>query len=251
MSRLPNALSCTAPLSSSALSPASHPSRTASACAGPSPPLRVEGAPPLRCATELGRTAAYATLGAVTGGAGQVVTSLVPASVAAALASWSLAIALGFAALRLWRRGAGATPEPALVALSRGPRSPSRLERLVARLPRGPFALGLLTGALPCGALGATLVVAAGTGRASAGALLMLAFVTTSGLGLFAAGTLARRAARMARPAVVRSLAVVLALGAVMLALRPIAVPRGGHAAGHEAVHLAARTDRATPPCSK
>jgi len=57
-----------------------------------------------------------------------------------------------------------------------------------ARSTRGGFALGLILGVLPCGLLWGALAVAAGTGKAEAGALALAAFAlgTVPALGLVA-----------------------------------------------------------------
>ena len=62
--------------------------------------------------------------------------------------------------------------------------------------------------------------VAAGSGGALEGGLCMVAFATTSGLGLLGAGLLVSRLPPGAGPS--RVLAVGLALGAVVLFLRPL-----------------------------
>jgi sulfite exporter TauE/SafE len=64
---------------------------------------------------------------------------------------------------------------------------------LLARvLPKEPLALGALSALLPCGVLGAALVSAVATASGERGALLMLGFVTSSGVALVTASAVMR-----------------------------------------------------------
>jgi sulfite exporter TauE/SafE len=167
----------------------------------------------------LGRAAGYAALGSIAGVAGARAIgalSSIAGRWGAAAISWAVAAALLIAALRTWRPPARAVAPP----IRLGARRPDLRGRLLAILPRGPFALGLATALLPCGALFAALALAAASGGALLGATAMLAFVGSSGLGLLAIGALAGRADR--RPWSRRTLAVGLAVGAVVLVARPL-----------------------------
>lgn len=163
-------------------------------------------------AYHLARLVGYATAGAVVGWLGAVAVGWLQAPVAQALLSWSLAAGLGLAAWRLWR---SARPTAALVQVRR--KKPSRWQ---------PPLLGLVTTLLPCGALAAGLMLAAGSGSAASGALAMTSFGLGSSLGLIGAGAIASRL-RHAGAAPRKVLAVALALGAMVLLLRPIDGLRG------------------------
>ncbi|MBX3247243.1 MAG: sulfite exporter TauE/SafE family protein [Myxococcales bacterium] len=163
-----------------------------------------------------GRFASYATTGALAGGFGGLAVGWLEAPLAQALLSWVLGLGLALTAWRLWRPTRGG-----LVQLRTKPSAPAG-----GRASLRATGLGLLTGVLPCGALAAALLLAAGSGDAASGALTMLAFALASAPALFGAGTLAawlRRSGLTTR----RVLAVALALGAVVLMLRPIDALRG------------------------
>jgi len=164
------------------------------------------------------RLAGYALVGAIAGATGGFVSDLAPGRWTAALLSWSLAFALGLAAWQLWT--SGREPRGRLVTLGRRRRPPS--ERIFARLPKHPGVVGGLTALLPCGALYTGLLIATGSGGALGGAAAMATFGVTSALGL-GAFSLAAVHLRRRRPAWLgRAFAVVLALGAVVLVVRPI-----------------------------
>jgi sulfite exporter TauE/SafE len=135
-------------------------------------------------AYHLTRGAAYTALGAL---AGQLGAGLDQAAASAglgrlgALLAGAVLIAWGVLS---WPRGEGRKP----LRLGLGPATPGRWQRLEARfvqLARGaqnrpPLAraalLGLSAALLPCGWLYAFVVLAAGSGSAANGALLLLAF---------------------------------------------------------------------------
>lgn len=201
-------------------------------CAGMCGPLaafactrRPVRAAPLRY--QAGRTLGYAIAGAIAGGFGAVVTSALPAVWTGALLSWSLAIALGIAAWRLWRLGSPGPAGSATVALGTGPRRRSLFDRVVQRAPREPALFGLVTALLPCGALLAALLLAAGSSSSFGGALVMLGFVTTSGAGLLGVAWLASRLRGVASPTALRLLAVGLMVGAALLVVRPVSALQG------------------------
>jgi sulfite exporter TauE/SafE len=185
-----------------------------------------------------GRLLAYPALGALAGGLGHGLTLALPERVVQALLSWSLAVALGVASWRAFRASrpadASSSRSSAPVALGHAPRRPSLAERLFARTLDAPFALGVVTALLPCGALATGLLVAAGSGAPTAGALAMMGFALASGPALLVAAFALDRVAREAGPGGLRLAALALALGAVVLAVRPLAGLRhGGEAVCH------------------
>ena len=193
---------------------------------------------------QLGRFVSYSLLGAVAGAIGGVTAVSLPQAWGSALLSWSLALGLGLAALRLWRQ-----PSQPLVTLrrKRDEPKPSVVSRAIDGLGRHPFFVGLGTALLPCGALAAAVLIAASTGSLVLGSLSMFAFALVSGVGLIGATWLFERFAHRPRPATSRILALVLGLGAILFVIRPVHALRTGdlsscHApagdgAGHEAHH--------------
>jgi sulfite exporter TauE/SafE len=148
-----------------------------------------------------------------------------PQAWGSALLSWSLALGLGLASLRLWRR-----PNQPLVTLrtKQDDTAPSVVSRALGGLGRHPFFVGLGTALLPCGALAAALLIAASSGSSVLGSLSMLAFAVMSGVGLVGATWVFERFARRPRPATSRILAVVLALGSILFVIRPVHALRTG-----------------------
>ncbi len=180
---------------------------------------------------QLGRFISYSLLGAVVGAIGGATAVSLPGAWGSALLSWSLALGLGLAAYRLWRQ-----PKESLVTLRTKPTAsidtPST--GFVVSLRRHPFVVGLATALLPCGALATAALIAASTGTAVLGALSMLAFSVVSGVGLIGASWVFERFARRPKPSTARVLAVVLALGAIVLVIRPVhALQHGAHGASH------------------
>jgi len=187
---------------------------------------------------QLGRFISYSALGAIAGALGGAAAVSLPHAWGSALLSWSLALGLGLAALRLWRGS-----EQPLVTLraKREQASPSALSRLVTGLGRHPFLVGLGTALLPCGALAAAVLIAASTGSIALGSLSMLAFAVVSGVGLVAVTWVFERFARRPKPATSRILAVVLALGSILFVIRPVHALRTGDASSchaPEQIHL-------------
>lgn len=178
-------------------------------------------------AYQAGRTLSYATVGALAGWLGHTLTGGLSHTAVAWVLSWTMAVAMGLAAWRLWNQGRPARAP--LLKLGRGKPGPTLFERAARLLPRSPLAIGTFTALLPCGALTAAVLVAAGTASPGWGAASMAAFATTSGLGLLGVGYLARRIQWAHHPVWGRSLAVVLALGAVLLALRPLPMAQADH----------------------
>jgi len=177
---------------------------------------------------QLGRFVSYSVLGGIAGAIGGATAVSLGGPWGSALLSWSLALGLGLAAFRLWRR-----PDQPLVSLRKkedaAPESSG--SRALQALGRHPFFVGLGTALLPCGALAAAVLIAASTGAPLLGALSMLAFAVVSGVGLVGAAWLFERFSRRPRPTTSRVLAVVLALGAVMFVIRPVHALRHGDTA--------------------
>jgi len=185
---------------------------------------------------QLGRFISYSVLGAIAGTIGGATAVSLPQAWGSALLSWSLALGLGLAALRLWRR-----PRQPLVTLRtrQDDPTPSFGSRVLGGLGRHPFFVGLGTALLPCGALAAAVLIAASTGSTALGSLSMLAFAVVSGVGLVGATWVFERFARRPSPATSRVLAVVLALGSILFVIRPVHALRTGdtsscHAPTHD-----------------
>jgi sulfite exporter TauE/SafE len=176
---------------------------------------------------QLGRFISYSILGAIAGAVGGATATSLPGAWGGALLSWSLALGLGLAAFRLWRR-----PESPLVTLraKNEAAAESRGTRVLQALGRHPFFVGLGTALLPCGALAAAVLIAASTGGVLAGSATMLAFAVVSGVGLVGAAWVFERFTRRPRPTTSRALAVVLALGAILFVIRPVHALRHGEA---------------------
>lgn len=179
---------------------------------------------------QLGRFVAYAGLGAAAGALGQAVTAYLTVPWGRAVVSWTLAAALLWTAGRLWRLGAHprrAASERGLVGLGSARARPGLFARLARLLPRDPAVVGVLTALLPCGALYAAIAIAAGAGSVAGGALAMMGFSLASSVGVFGAGWVASRVRSIGSPGAVRALAVAIAVGALVLALRPVPTLRG------------------------
>jgi sulfite exporter TauE/SafE len=128
-------------------------------------------------------------------------------------------LALLVLAYRVWsgRRGR-------LVQLSARTASdrPALFTRLVQLAPREPAVFGALTALLPCAALGAALVLAAGTQARASGAALMLGFAATSALGVLGGGIVLARITQVGGRIAPRVLATALVLAALYVGLRPL-----------------------------
>jgi sulfite exporter TauE/SafE len=199
---------------------------------------------------QLGRFISYSVLGAIAGTIGGATAVSLPNAWGSALLSWSLALGLGLAALRLWRR-----PNRPLVTLrtKQDDPAPSVASRMLGGLGRHPFFVGLGTALLPCGALAAAVLIAAATGSTVLGSLSMLAFAVVSSVGLVGATWVFERFARRPRPATSRILAVTLALGAILFVIRPVHALRTGdsvscHAPTHGEVDHAAHQQHSHSP---
>ncbi|MGD8316394.1 MAG: sulfite exporter TauE/SafE family protein [Myxococcales bacterium] len=181
-----------------------------------------------RARYQMGRSVSYSVLGALAGAVGGATAISLPQAWGSALLSWSLALGLGLAALRLWRRPA----QPLVKLQTQKPDSAdSRASRALGALGTHPFWVGLGTALLPCGALTAAVLIAASTGSAWLGSLSMLSFSLVSGLGLVGAAWIFQSLARRPGPTTSRMLAVVLALGAILFIIRPVHALRHGDGA--------------------
>ncbi|MCA9614280.1 MAG: sulfite exporter TauE/SafE family protein [Myxococcales bacterium] len=163
-----------------------------------------------------GRFVSYVSLGALAGAFGSTVVGWMERPIAQAMLSWTLGLGLALTAWRLWRGGASRPAK--LVTL----RTKDEARRAAWRAPL----LGAMTGFLPCGALAAALLLAAGSGDALSGGATLFAFATASAPALLGAGVAAsylRRAGETPR----KLLSVALALGAILLLLRPVDALRG------------------------
>ncbi len=178
------------------------------------------------------RLVGYVAVGAVAGAIGQRIVGALGTRGASIAAATTLALGLLIAALRTWPRADARASK--LVQL-RTPSSPSR------SAPRwAPGAMGGVTALLPCGASLAAYVIAAGSGSAVAGGASMAVFALASSPALFlvarAASFLERAGGRGGRMAV----ASFLALGALVVGLRPLAAPEGGACHGEHGTHAPA-----------
>lgn len=139
-------------------------------------------------ALQLGRVAAYVTLGTLAGAGGAAVALLLDAAsalpVLRALAAASLMLA-GLSA-------AGVLPNPVLGGFRRIVAGPGCSSAGFSRLP---FALGMAWGLAPCGMVYSALLTAALTGSPAGGARFMLGFglATVPALALFGTAALAAR----------------------------------------------------------
>ncbi len=164
----------------------------------------------------VGRLAGYAVLGTLAGSVGQLLGQVGPARWVEALMSWSLALTLAFAALRLlWPP----RPREQLVQLSKKSKA-RETTSMLAHVASDPLLLGVASALLPCGVLFATVLAAAAQGSPLLGAITMATFSVVSGAALFGVAQVATRIALHTQGK--RVLGVVLATGALVLVLRPL-----------------------------
>ena len=197
-----------------------------------------------------GRLASYLLLGAFAGalGAGiEAAGAMAGVARAAAIASGTLMVAWGaarIAAAMGARIGAFVGTPPALV---------TRMVKVLAAVRGRPpvvraAATGLLTTLLPCGWLYVFVATAAGTGRASHGALVMLVFWAGTLPVMVAVGVGARRlAGPFARRLPVASATALVILGLLAIAgkLRTGTTPLEASMHDAHGVHAAHRIDAA------
>lgn len=192
------------------------------------------------------RAASYAAVGAFAGAFGSLLDAggaLVGLQHAAAIVA-GVAVSLVGVALLLSAGGIQAG-RAALPAWLRG--AVSAVHRAAAAMPpvRRAVAIGLATPLLPCGWLWSFALVAAGTGSAAAGALVMVAFW---------AGTvpvLAALGAGIAALGVERRRLLAAFAGAAMVAVGVHTAGTRASLAGPVAERLAADADDPTPPCCR
>jgi sulfite exporter TauE/SafE len=151
---------------------------------------------------QLGRTLGYTLAGFASGQLGHVLGQALRSRVASVVfallsAAACLIVAHGFMRSRASNAvGQSGATGPLIALRTTLPRSRSRslLRSLTSLLPGEPLALGALSALLPCGVLGAALLAAVATADGAGGALLMLGFVSTSGVALVVASVLSRYA---------------------------------------------------------
>lgn len=169
-----------------------------------------------------GRLVSYTLLGALAGSLGHALLLSPWARWAEAGLSWLFALTLAYTAATLLR---GPTQAP-LLSLGTKPRT-SWVGRLLARVADDPLLLGVATALLPCGALFSALTAAAALGSAGAGAIAMSTFAILTGVAVIGVGQLALRVRTLGTSRQhKRALAVVLALGAIVMLLRPLPMLR-------------------------
>ncbi|HEX5788375.1 MAG TPA: sulfite exporter TauE/SafE family protein [Woeseiaceae bacterium] len=199
-------------------------------------PQDAPGALLRRLVYNAGRLTCYMLLGAVAAAAGLVLTRVAGVAtglfilrMAAALVVVLLAVdlvfglrTLGFleaAGARVWRR-----------------LSPLAGKLLPATTPARAFGAGFLWGMLPCGLVYAAVALAAGSGSAAAGAVVMAAFWLGTLPALLAAGAMAGRLANFKRRPGIRRAFGVLVLVAAMSAL-VLPLDHGGRQGGSPHAH--------------
>ena len=188
------------------------------------------------------RVATYTLLGMLAGASGSALASLLPPRATSVVLALSLAFGMLSLAWRLVRAGSDRSAASGLVPLrrSRGSetdRPRTRLWRAFRRDGLAPM-LGATMALFPCGALYAALLIAAGTSSAWRGGAALFGFAVVSAVGLGASAAISRAAARVDSHTR-RALGAALALGAIILVLRPLTSSETTHAAAtchHESV---------------
>lgn len=201
---------------------------------------------PYRVLYNAGRGLFYMLMGAVAGALGLVLTKVAGVEAGLRLLRWiaaGIVLALGANLLFNWQLLRFLESGGAVIF-----RALSPLTRRVLPITSPPRALtaGFLWGALPCGLVYSALALAASTGRAAAGAGLMLAFWLGTLPALLAAGASAGKLHAWSRRAALRRIAgaVMIAVGTLALAL-PMTKMSGGHShAGMRHESHAAPLDR-------
>ena len=184
------------------------------AMCGPLAAAACGGGQPRALRYHFGRLLGYALAGSIAGQLGAVLST---PGLPLPLLPLSSATVLLLLAWRLVR-----SPRAELVQISRRQR-PHVWSTLLQLLPRDPLWLGGMTALLPCGALAAALALAAATGSAHLGTLVMAGFVVTSGAGVAASGFLVQRLFAVRSVRVARTCAGVLVVAAALVVWRPMA----------------------------
>ncbi|MCP4447436.1 MAG: sulfite exporter TauE/SafE family protein [Myxococcales bacterium] len=182
---------------------------------------------------QVARSASYAALGVGAGLLGKPLISALWSSGASFPLSVGLALVMLVGAFRIWPQHTSqesafsfsrATSPEELVPLR--PRK-SLFRRVLGRLPKSPELIGTCSALLPCGALWSGVALSVATGSPASGAVLMVAFSLTSGVGVWASSRLISRVAGQgptSHPLSARALALTLAMGAAVLVWRPLAM---------------------------
>ncbi len=174
---------------------------------------------------QIARSLSYAGLGLGAGLLGEPLISALWSSQAALTLSIALAIVMLIAAIRIWPREQAQKVAKVEGLVRLKPRK-SLFLRVLAKLPKSPELVGACSSLLPCGALWSGVALAVASGSPTSGATLMVAFSLTSGIGVWASSRLVAKAAGApsGRPFRQKALAVVLAVGAIVLVWRPLAM---------------------------
>jgi len=174
---------------------------------------------------QVARTLSYLGLGLGAGLIGEPLISLLWSTGATLALSLGLALVMLAAAVRVWpRKTKEAQERPDLVKLR--PRS-SLFTRIIRRLPKSPALIGACSALLPCGALWGGIALAVATGSPASGAVLMVFFSLTSGIGVWASARLVTLKSGVVSPFRARLFSLVLVIGAVVLVWRPLAMQEG------------------------
>ena len=185
----------------------------------------------------VGKTAMYALLGALAGSVGYALFLAAPAQ---KMLTGLFGVAIVATGVLLWRGGRAGGPVGGWVAA----RLAAPLGRLVGRRTLGAaVGLGALNGLLPCGLVWAMLAVAAASGSAARGALVLAVFGAATIPALALAGSLGRRAAPRWRHRVQRAGAVVVVCVGLLTVFR--VTPAAAHLA--HATHASPRFGALAP----
>lgn len=151
-----------------------------------------------------GRGVSYAFAGALAGHAGAALTRQLPLAALQSVLLAAVALSALVRGARLLARAfrAGGAGLPAPVGAARPSAEPARtggvLHQVAHLLPRRGVGLGLATGALPCGLLAGAWALAAASGSALTGALVMVTFCAATTPALIATVLAASRARALA-----------------------------------------------------
>ncbi len=196
---------------------------------GPATSLPVPGAWLRRFLYNLGRGLFYAVLGGIAGVGGAVLTKVAGIETGLMLLRFLaaiLVIAIGLNLLFDWQltrflesAGAGLWQKV------------SRLAKhiLPATTPMRALAGGFVWGALPCGLVYSAVAIAATSGSASHGAVIMLAFWSGTLPALLLAGTSAGLLGRLRRRKILRQAAGIIVILIGLAAMMPFGSHRGAH----------------------
>ncbi len=179
---------------------------------------------------QIGRFASYLLAGVAMGAAGKPILGLLWNSAAVFALSWALAAVMLYAAYQHWPRTSKANSSEKLLTIKQSKKT--LIAKVLSRLPKRPEILGAMSLLLPCAALWSGLVLAASSGGALSGGLVMGLFALTSGLGFLASGIIARLLRN--KPARNRTFSVFLVLAAAFFVLRPFGMAKSDHTSGSD-----------------